>query len=283
MFLLDRSYIRHFDWVGFLLVILLSSIGLLFVFSATYRPEQPFSIYFKKQLFAIISGWIIYALCCSADYRSLIRWGYFAYIGVIGLLIFTIIKGSIGMGAQRWINLYFFKVQPSELAKLLFPAFISYYMLGEKEKNFSSFVPLLAILGISFLLIAKQPDLGTALILAFTGLITLWLSGISRKFFIIGFIATVIGAPILWTFLKPYQKQRIAVFLGEGDVRKERYQLEQAKIAIGSGGMWGKGYLQGTQNKFLFLPESRTDFIFAVIGELVWYLVCYLLLVFHYR
>ncbi|MDR3549971.1 MAG: FtsW/RodA/SpoVE family cell cycle protein, partial [Candidatus Babeliales bacterium] len=146
----------------------------------------------------------------------------------------------------------------------------TYYLITEDDTldlSFAGFVPVLIILAISFVLILKQPDLGTALILAFSAAALLWLTGITRKFFVIGFLAVVLSAPVLWHVLKPYQKQRIAVFLGEGDVKKERYQLEQAKIAIGSGGLTGKGFLQGTQNKYLFLPESRTDFIFAVLCE----------------
>lgn len=270
MFLIDRRYVRYFDWLGLLLIITISIIGLLFVYSATYKPEQPYSLYFTKQAFGVASGWILYAIFCAIDYRTLMRWGYFAYVGVIGLLIFTIIKGSIGMGAQRWINLGFIKLQPSELAKLFFPAFITYYFLGMNNTHklvFKDFIPILGILAVSFVLILKQPDLGTALILVFSATVMLWLAGMPRSFFIASSLSLIICAPILWHFLKPYQKQRIAVFLGEGDVRKERYQLEQAKIAIGAGGKWGKGFLQGTQNKLLFLPESRTDFIFAVLCE----------------
>ncbi|MDR3549854.1 MAG: FtsW/RodA/SpoVE family cell cycle protein, partial [Candidatus Babeliales bacterium] len=270
MFLIDRRYVRNFDWAGFLLIIIISCIGLFFVYSATYKPEMPYSTYFKKQLFGVLSGWLIYAACCAFDYRSLMRVGYFAYLATMGLLVFTIIKGTIGMGAQRWINLGLFKLQPSELTKLFFPAFATYYLITEDDTldlSFAGFVPVLIILAISFVLILKQPDLGTALILAFSAAALLWLTGITRKFFVIGFLTIVLSAPVLWHVLKPYQKQRIAVFLGEGDVKKERYQLEQAKIAIGSGGLAGKGFLQGTQNKYLFLPESRTDFIFAVLCE----------------
>jgi rod shape determining protein RodA len=271
MFLIDRQYARYFDWIGFFLILTISCIGLLFVYSATYRPDAPFSMFFKKQAFGVIGGIVIYLFFCLMDYRSLMRWGYFTYIAVIGLLIFTIIKGSIGMGGQRWINVFgIFKFQPSEIAKLLFPAFATYYFVAEDDtidKPFKRFVPVLCMLGVSFILILKQPDLGTALILAFSGTVMLWLTGISKKFFIISFVLGMLCAPIFWSVLKPYQKQRIAVFLGEGDVRKERYQLEQAKIAIGSGGLWGKGFLNGTQNKLLFLPESRTDFIFAVVCE----------------
>jgi rod shape determining protein RodA len=123
------------------------------------------------------------------------------------------------------------------------------------------------MLAFSFVLIVKQPDLGTALILLFTGFTMLWMANISPKFFLYGGLLVLLTAPLSWHFLKPYQRNRIFVFLGYGDVKKERYQIEQSKIAIGSGGLWGKGFLQGTQNKLQFLPESRTDFIFSVIAE----------------
>lgn len=271
MFLLDRRYFRYFDWAGFFLMSLIAGLGLLFVFSATYKPEMPYSLFFKKQLFGICSGLLIYFVCSTQDYRYLMRWGYFLYFGVLGLLVFTIIKGSIGMGAQRWIDLGIVKAQPSELAKLLFPAFVAYYFQTQKDHfkhTFKDFIPMLAILGISALLIRKQPDLGTALILTFSGIFMFWFAGINKKFFLGLILISIIGAPLMWNFgLKDYQKKRIEVFLGEGDMRKERYQIEQSKIAIGSGGFFGKGYLQGTQNKLHFLPESRTDFIFSVLCE----------------
>lgn len=270
MFLIDRRYFRYFDWVSFFLVIILTSIGLFFVFSATYKPEHSFSMFFKKQAFGIISGFIIYLICSATDFRALMRWGYFAYFIVIALLIFTIFKGHIGMGGQRWLDLGFFRIQPSELAKLFFPAYATYYFYTEKDTlsfSFKQFLPVLGILFISFLLIRKQPDLGTALVLLFSGLIIVWFAGINKKFFIYAGIILLITAPLTWHFLKGYQQKRVLVFLGQGDSKKERYQIEQSLIAIGSGGIVGKGLLKGTQNKLQFLPESRTDCIFSVIAE----------------
>jgi rod shape determining protein RodA len=192
------------------------------------------------------------------------------YWATILLLIFTLIKGSVGMGAQRWVNLGFVKFQSSDLAKLFFPMFLSYYFLHDEEetepKPITYGVPL-AIILLSFLLILKQPDLGTALILLGSGSIMLWFMGLSNKFFIYTGLFFVITAPISWHVLKPYQKKRILVFLGQGERDKERYQIEQSKIAVGSGGFFGKGFGKGTQNKLSFLPESRTDFIFSVICE----------------
>ncbi len=266
---LDRRYLRFFDWYSLFITLTLTAIGLAVVLSATYTSEEPYSLFFKKQVFGVLSGLVLYALFCSADYRILTRWGFFIYFGVIGLLLFTMIKGSIGMGAQRWINIGFIKFQPSELAKLFFPAFFVYYLISEKKnlKTVFDFLPIILTLGVSALLILKQPDLGTAVIILFTGAILLYMAGLPRNFFIMIFCIAAVSGPVLWHFLKPYQRQRILTFLGEGDPRKERYQIEQSCIAIGSGGLTGKGYLHGTQNRLRFLPEGRTDFIFSVLCE----------------
>jgi len=180
------------------------------------------------------------------------------------------LKGSIGMGAQRWIDLGLFKFQPSELSKLFFPMFVTYYFLNDRKVNEpeqQDFIIPVAIMLISAILILKQPDLGTSLILMFSGSIMFWFTGLSRNFFITIGMMLIITMPISWKCLKTYQKKRVLVFLGYGSQQKERYQIEQSKIAIGSGGFWGKGFLKGTQNKLSFLPESRTDFIFSVICE----------------
>lgn len=270
MWLIDRRYVRSFDWISFVTMLIICSIGLLFVFSSTYTLEHPFSLFFKKQLFGVISGLIIYFFCCILDYRTLERNGYFLYFATLGLLLFTLFKGSIGLGAQRWINLGFIKFQPSELAKLFSPAFFSYYLYTEKDVlalSITEFLPIICILGASVLLILKQPDLGTALIILFSSAVLVWLAGLHKKVFIIAFTITLVAAPLLYKCLKPYQRKRIEVFLGAGDSKKERYQIEQSRIAVGSGGLFGKGFLKGTQNKLSFLPEGRTDFIFAVVCE----------------
>jgi rod shape determining protein RodA len=275
MIQIDRRLFRNFDWTSFGLVILLGLLGMAFVFSATYKPEDPYSIFFKKQAFGCAAGIIVYLVFCMIDYHTLMRACFFGYMAMIPLLVFTVFKGSISMGGQRWVNLGLFKFQPSEPTKLLFTAFCAYYFYAYKDNlnpTKRNFWPILIVLGISFILILKQPDLGTALVLAFSGTVILWFAGLPRSFFIYGFCAALVLAPVGWHVLKDYQKQRISVFLGYGDVRKERYQIEQARIAIGSGGLIGKGFLQGTQNKLLFLPESRTDFIFAVICEEVGFL-----------
>jgi rod shape determining protein RodA len=271
MLFISKRFIRYFDWISFFLVLTISLIGITFVYSATYKHcAVDISIFFKKQLFGLISGIIIYFFCSMLDYRKVCRIGFFLYFASIAILIATMIKGSVGMGAQRWIDVGLFKFQPSELSKLFFPMFITYYFLNDEQVSQptqDAFIKPFCIMLISALLIIKQPDLGTGLIILFSGSVMLWFIGLSKNFFIALGVILLITTPISWQFLKTYQKKRVLVFLGYGDNHKERYQIEQSKIAVGSGGFWGKGFLQGTQNKLSFLPESRTDFIFSVICE----------------
>ena len=228
-----------------------------------------------------IAGYLIASLIES---HTLIRWGYLCYVTVIPLLAFTLFKGSIGMGAQRWINLVIFKFQPSELAKLFFPAFVAHHIHTTRTREQTSIdrALLLATLAINVLLIIKQPDLGTALMLLTSGLALLWCAGFPNRLFLIGAMLVGISAPLTWKYaLRPYQKNRVRTFLGYGELHKERYQVEQSIMTIGSGGLTGKGFARGTQNTLRFLPESRTDFIFAIICE-EWGLIGALLLIMLY-
>ncbi len=282
--LINKRYLSYFDWVSFGLIVILCMISLCFVYSTTCKTHE-LSIFFKKQLFGITTGIIIYLICSLIDYRTICRTGYWLYIATLGLLMFTLIKGSVGMGAQRWINLGIIKFQSSDLAKLFFPMFITYYFLNDHEetepKPITYAIPLFVVV-LSFLLVAKQPDLGTSLVLLFSGTLMLWFMGLPSKFFIISALCFLITAPISWHILKPYQKKRILVFFGEGNRNKERYQIEQSKIAIGSGGLIGKGIGHGTQNRLSFLPESRTDFIFSVICEETGFLGALLILLLYF-
>ncbi len=284
---IEHRYFRYFDWISFVLTLILLGLGLLFVFSATYSAEVPFSDHFKKQIFGTITGLIIYFFFCIKDLKLLIRFGYVAYLSTLILLLYTLTSGWIGMGARRWVSLYFFRFTPSEIAKLFLPTFISFSLFGNNlhagnafiKMHFKKYLFSLIILSLSFILIVKQPDLGTALIVFCTGIILLWFTGLSKKFFIIAGLVSLTCTPLLWKSLKPYQQQRVLVLLGYGEVRKERYQIEQSKIAIGSGGLIGKGFLKGTQNKLAFLPEDHTDFIFSVICEELGFLGALLIII----
>jgi rod shape determining protein RodA len=174
------------------------------------------------------------------------------------------------MGGKRWLNLFFFKFQPSELAKISVPIsllyYLFYYCIPNKITLYNWFIMLFNIFGVG-LLIMKQPDLGTSLIIIISNLAILFIMGLPKRIIFGGIFFFCISCPILWDHLHDYQKKRVLVFLGYGSVHKERYQLEQSKIAVGSGGLYGKGFLKGTQKNLHFLPENRTDFIFAVLAE----------------
>ena len=168
---------------------MISLIGLIFIYSATTPSSSQiiFSALFKKQFFGLLSGILIYLIFAKLSYGHLCYWGYSAYFLVILLLIFTKIKGAIGMGAQRWISLVFFRFQPSELTKLFLPSYITHYLKTVNSHpvyKFKTFVPLLMGLFLSFILILKQPDLGTASLILFSGLIVFWVAGLRTKFFI---------------------------------------------------------------------------------------------------
>lgn len=279
--MINPSFFRNFDWISLLLTLLLSSIGLLFIYSSTWQSYQPVSVFFKKQIIGIAIGLVIYLACSILDYRITSQIGYWLYYVLLGLLIFTIIKGSIGMGAKRWINLGFIKFQPSELAKLYFPMFLVHYFQHDDEyiqPHLRTFAFPISIMLLSFVLILKQPDLGTALIILFSGSCLLWYIGLPTRICIYTGIAIALCAPVGWKILKPYQQKRVLVFLGYGSSHKERYQIEQSKIAVGSGGVWGKGFMQGTQNTLSFLPESRTDFIFSVVCEELGFIGAFIIL-----
>ncbi|QUM86544.1 MULTISPECIES: rod shape-determining protein RodA [unclassified Moritella] len=198
------------------------------------------------------------------------RWAFPIFlIGTI-LLIAVLLFGHVGKGAQRWIDLGFTKFQPSEIMKVVMPLAVARYMSNQPiPPSFRTVISALIMVLIPTLLIAKQPDLGTSLLVAISGIFVIFLAGMSWRLVMIA-VGLVSGfAPILWFFLmRPYQKQRVLTFLNpESDPLGSGYHIIQSKIAIGSGGFWGKGWLSGTQSQLDFLPERHTDFIFAVFSE----------------
>jgi rod shape determining protein RodA len=185
------------------------------------------------------------------------------------LLIMVLIFGTVGGGAQRWLDLKLIRFQPSELMKLVVPMMVAFYFSKRPLPcTFKDVIISLVIIIIPVLLVAKQPDLGTALLIAASGLFVLFLAGLPWRY-IIGMVVTaMIAAPALWMVMRDYQKKRVLTFLNpENDPLGAGYHIIQSKIAIGSGGFWGKGWFEGTQSHLEFLPERSTDFIFAVLAE----------------
>jgi rod shape determining protein RodA len=201
-------------------------------------------------------------------------WHYFAYlfyVVVLFLLIWASLYGIKASGSQRWINLYFLVLQPSELMKIGVILCLAKYYHRLKIDNVNSFINIivaLTIIIIPIILVLSQPDLGTSILIALSGLIILWLGGVKIKYFFVSLVTFLISLPFIISFLKPYQKLRILTFLDpDRDPLGAGYQIIQSKIAIGSGGLNGKGFLKGTQSYLDFLPEKHTDFIFTLFSE----------------
>ena len=255
----------HIDIPLLLGILVLCAIGLVVLYSA---GNQNIELVYRQgiKLGVAIVGMLLIAQVPPAE---LARWSVGLYMFGIILLVAVLFYGDIGKGAQRWLDLKVFRFQPSELMKVSVPMLIAYYLA---DKSLPPGISRILLVGILILvpgfLIAKQPDLGTALLVCAAGFSVLFIAGISwRLLMSLGILATA-TAPLLWYFMHDYQKRRVLTFLNpENDPLGAGYHTIQAKIAIGSGGFYGKGWLNGTQSHLEFLPERSTDFIFAVLCE----------------
>jgi len=255
----------HIDFPLFFGILILSTLGLVVIYSA---GGQDMELVYRQAIKLVIAlaGMVIIAQLSPS---KIARWSFNLYLIGLILLIIVIFYGDVGKGAQRWLDLKLFRFQPSELMKLTVPMMVAYYLADKTLPPTilqASMVCFLIILPV--LLIAKQPDLGTALLVATAGFSVLFVAGISwRLLAIIGGLGAAI-TPLLWSLMHSYQKRRVLTFLNpENDPLGAGYHTIQSKIAIGSGGFYGKGWLNGTQSHLEFLPERSTDFIFAVFCE----------------
>jgi rod shape determining protein RodA len=255
----------HIDAVLLISIIAIMAAGLMIIYSAS--GQNPDLI--VRQLVRMSLALTVMIVLAQIHPDRMHYWSPWAYGAGLILLVAVLAFGHEGKGAQRWLDLGFFRFQPSELMKLAVPILVARY-LAERPlpPSFSRlFMSLVMIMSVA-VLIAKQPDLGTAILIASSGLIVVFLSGISWRI-IIGFLTLCAsGLPVLWYVMHDYQRQRVLTFLNpESDPLGSGYHIIQSKIAIGSGGISGRGWLEGSQSQLAFLPERTTDFIFAVIAE----------------
>ena len=267
----NKYNFKHFDITLFILTILLMCTGVFVIYSASYNHKTGVSeYYYMKQIYWIIAGLFTFLFFSLLNYKRLVNFAYLFYILGVILLLFVLIKGQIGMGAQRWINIADFRLQPSEFFKIAWVLIIA-VQFSDFDCNKLGFVQILkksSVLVIPFILIFLQPDLGTATIFLATWAIALLFRGIKKITFILLLAISLIAVPSIWFQLEDYQKDRVLTFLNpEKDPFGAGYHIIQSKIAIGSGGFFGKGFLSGTQSHLNFLPEKHTDFVFSVLNE----------------
>ena len=260
--------LRSFDLVLLFCIIIL---GIISSFSM-YSTDGGELLYHSKS--HILRFLIFFIMMFFFSFLSIRFWhaiGYLFYIVVLGLLIWTSFYGVTSSGSKRWLNLYFINLQPSELMKIAIIICYAklYHRLQINNVNqIKNLVIPITILVLPILLVVSQPDLGTSILIALSGIIVMWLAGINIKYFIYTFLAFLISTPFIISFLKPYQKLRILTFFDpDKDPLGAGYQIIQSKIAVGSGGFTGKGFLKGTQSYLEFLPEKHTDFIFTLFSE----------------
>ena len=268
----DRRFVQYFDWGLLGLILLIGLLGLVTLYSAvtSATPTPQKTLYFKQMIWygAGMTGMVF---SFSINYKSLYRWSPVIYAVCILLLIYVLIMGKYVGGARRWLILGPVSVQPSELIKIaVIISLARYYSKHANPRGFtlSELLTPLMLTIIPFMLIVKQPDLGTAMVLVLiAGAMTVFVK-IERRSLLCIITACTITGPLVWFLLKGYQKKRILTFINpDRDPLGAGYHIIQSKIAIGSGMIFGKGFLKGTQNALSFLPEQHTDFIFSVLAE----------------
>jgi len=263
----DNALLRVIRLDGLLLgaILAVASLGLLVLYSAA--GGETGLVY--RQLVRLAMGMMVLLALAQVSADRLRLWTPWFYSMGLGLLLWVAVAGVIGKGAQRWLDLGFMRFQPSELMKLAVPMMVAWYFSDRHlPPTTRQILTAFSLVIVPVLLIAKQPDLGTALLVASAGLFVIFLAGMSWRL-MAGLAATAVaGAPLLWYFMHDYQRLRVLTLLDpESDPLGAGYHIIQSMIAIGSGGMYGKGWLNGTQSQLDFIPERSTDFIFAVFGE----------------
>ena len=263
---------EHFDWALFLVAALLAVIGVINLYSATSVSRASLSEVYIQQVYWLVFGGILATLAAAVDYRHLERMGYAVYgFGVI-LCVLVFILGRDIRGSSRWINIGSFSLQPSEFMKLFLIIALAKYLHDDPKNEGRSLKDLLIpalLAAVPMILVLEQPDLGTALIL---GLIFITVCAVTRiqwrSVAALGAGAAVL-LPVTWSYvLKDYQKQRITAFLNpDANILGSGWHAHHARVAIGNGGLMGQGFMRGTQNQFLFLPDQHSDFPFAVFAE----------------
>ncbi|HVZ20633.1 MAG TPA: rod shape-determining protein RodA [Vicinamibacterales bacterium] len=266
----ERRLYHHIDWALVAAIFTLVTIGVVMIYSTTSDPTRAASHLWLTQLYAIAIGVVALLVTLSIDYRAFTDKSHLLYIALLAVLVYVMFFGKVQMGARRWIPLRVFNLQPSEFAKLGVALVLAkFYGENRGTPQWTDLAVGGALTLVPLALIAKEPDLGTAVVLLPVFLAIAYLAGMRLRVLGIVFLAFVLAAPVAWMFvLRPYQKSRITTFLDPSqDAKGAGYQQLQARITVGSGGLTGKGFRKGTQGQLRFLPVAHNDFIFSVLAE----------------
>ena len=265
------TFFQKIKSIDYILLLCVLVIGVISGFAMYISDGGELLYHTKSHLIRFSVFFLMMFFLSFINIKTWHKTGYLFYIIVLMLLVWASLYGITVSGSQRWINLYFINFQPSELMKIaIIVCFAKYYnrMQLTNVNKFKNLLIPLTILVLPIILVISQPDLGTSILIALSGIIVLWLAGVNLKYFFYSSLILLISAPFAISFLKPYQKLRILSFFDpDKDPLGAGYQIIQSKIAVGSGGLFGKGFLKGTQGYLEFLPEKHTDFIFTLYSE----------------
>jgi len=266
----ERRLYYHIDWALVAAMFALCGIGVVMIYSTTSDPTRGTSHLWVTQLYAIGLGIVAMLVTLTLDYRTFADKSHFIYIALLVVLVYVLFFGMVQMGARRWIALRAFNLQPSEFAKIGVALVLAkFYGENRGAPQTSDLAIGAALTLLPLALIAKEPDLGTAVTLIPVFVAIAYLAWMRMRILGIVLLAIVLAAPVAWMFvLRPYQKSRISTFLDPSqDAKGAGYQQIQARITVGSGGLSGKGFRKGTQGQLRFLPVAHNDFIFSVLAE----------------
>jgi rod shape determining protein RodA len=260
--------VQRIRWMFVLVICATAAVGIVMLYSAGGGSAEPWAV---KQLARFVLALVVMLMVSVMDIRLWLRWAYPIYFAGLVLLVIVDFVGIIGMGAQRWIDLGVINLQPSEVMKIALVLALARYLHGlgahDLGRPWKLLVPTLMIV-IPVGLVIKQPDLGTAMMLLLGGAAVLFAAGVRLWMFAVVILGGLAAIPVAWEFLHDYQRRRILTFLDPAsDPLGSGYHILQSKIALGSGGLFGKGFMQGTQSHLNFLPEKQTDFIFTMLAE----------------
>lgn len=271
----------HLDPYMFTAITIVSFMGLVILYSA--GKHSPSIV--TRQILSLLFAYFVMLVVAQFPISSLKRWTPWIFLTGTALLICVLLFGRISNGAQRWIDLKLFRFQPSEIMKIAVPMMVSWFFSRIKlPPGFLSVITSIIIIIIPTILIAKQPDLGTSLLIASSGFFVIYFAGISWLYILAGALLSLPAGYIMWNFIMhDYQKRRVLTLIDPHlDPHNAGYHINQSEIAIGSGGIFGKGWLNGTQSQLDFLPERSTDFIFSAFSEEFGFVGIVLLLIFYY-
>ena len=265
------SFFEKIRSIDYLLIIIILILGIISSFAMYSTDGGEFLYHTKSHILRFGIFFVLFLVLSFVQTKVWHRIGYIFYLVILFMLFWALYFGVTASGSQRWISLYVFNLQPSELMKIaIIISFAKFYHRTKSMEvnRIKNVVQPLVTLTIPIFLVIAQPDLGTAILIAGTGISVMWLSGLKLKYFIYSLLILMVTAPFAISLLKPYQKLRVLTFFNpDRDPLGAGYQIIQSKIAVGSGGLTGKGFLKGTQGYLEFLPEKHTDFIFTLFSE----------------